>query len=289
MTQSMTGFGAAGGSAEGYVWRWEVRSVNARGLDIRLRTPDWIDGLEIEARKALTSAFSRGSLTAQLKIDGDGDGQGDAQIAAALARVAEVEAQAAALGVSVVPTSAADILAMRPAASDASEHMEPLRSVLIASLEEAIGGVREAREAEGSALDEILHAHIAEIEGLTADAKRAEAAAREARREALRDAMRHVLETVPADEGRLEQELALIAVKSDIAEEIDRLGAHISASRALLASDEPSGRKLDFLTQELNREANTLCSKASSTELTEIGLALKAVIDRVREQVRNVE
>ena len=289
MTQSMTGFGAASGSAEGYVWRWEVRSVNARGLDIRLRLPDWIDGLETEARRVLTGAFGRGSLTAQLRIERDGDGQGDAQIAAALTRVAEVEAQASAAGVSLVPTSAADILAMRPPASDASERMEPLRAALLRSLEDAVAGLRDARVSEGTALAEIVGGHLAEIQDLTASARTAEKAARETRAEALREAMRRVLDTVPADEGRLEQELALVAVKADIAEEIDRLGAHVAAGHALLEAEEPAGRKLDFLTQELNREANTLCSKASSKELTEIGLALKAVIDRVREQVRNVE
>ena len=285
----MTGFANARGEGHGHDWRWELRSVNGRGLDLRLRVPDWIDGLEAQARKSLGAAFSRGSITASLRASQSGADAGGDSLGWALARLAEVEARAAETGISLVPASATDILAMRPEPAEAPQDMELLRAAAIATLDEAIAELRAAREAEGIALRGIVNEQLDEIESLTRAAREAEGRAAEQRRAALRAAMARVLEAATVDEGRLEQELALIAVKADIAEELDRLGAHVEAGRALLAESGPVGRKLDFLTQEFNREANTLCSKSSSRELTDIGLSLKAVVDRMREQVQNVE
>jgi uncharacterized protein (TIGR00255 family) len=167
---------------------------------------------------------------------------------------------------------------------------EPLRSALMTDLLPLLDAFAAARSAEGAALAGILSAQIDLIAALTADAAAEAALRREAMGQSLRDAVTRVLANAAAvDETRLAQELALIAVKADVTEEIDRLTAHVEAARALLADAGPVGRRFDFLTQEFNREANTLCSKAQSIALTRIGLDLKTVIDQMREQVQNVE
>ncbi len=294
---SMTAIASRTGAAEGYGWAWEMRSVNARGLDLRLRVPDWIEGLEAELRKRLSARLSRGNVTLGLRIAPE---QGDSGLALnpdALARVLtslrEVTAQAEAAGLPVAPVSPAEILGLRGVLeSDAApSDTGPLRAALLVDFEGLLDDFVAMRAAEGRALAGVLDAQVSEIAAL-ADAARALV---ESRREATEQAFRAALERVRVqaaegmDEARVAQELALLAVKGDIAEELDRLDAHVGAARALLAEAGPKGRKLDFLTQEFNREANTLCSKAGHAPLTAIGLELKAVIDRLREQVQNVE
>jgi uncharacterized protein (TIGR00255 family) len=290
----MTGFAAREGAAAGWRWSWELRSVNGRGLDIRLRLPDWPADLERPVRALLQSAAGRGNVTLSLKL---GREEGDAALAlnaAALERVldvvAEVEARALDRDLGLAPTRAADILALRGVldASGAAEDPAELRAALLADAEPLIAEFREMRGAEGASLDAVLRGQVDAIEAGIAAARalldtRAEAAA-----QAFRDALGRIA-GADVDEARVAQEIAVLAVKSDISEELDRLDAHVAAARDLLDGAGPKGRKLDFLTQEFNREANTLCSKAGHAELTRVGLDLKHTIDQMREQVQNVE
>jgi uncharacterized protein (TIGR00255 family) len=295
---SMTGFAARRGAGAGYGWAWDVRCVNGKGLDLRLRVPDWIEGLEAALRAELQKAIPRGNVSLTLKVAQD-EVQGDngfrlneATLGAALAAVARVETAAMAAGLTLAQATAADVLTLRGVIEATAQETDtgPLRAALLADLPGLLADFAAMRSAEGKALATVLGGQLDRIAGLTADAQ-AETATRSATQaEGLRETLARVLAASDAvDETRLAQELALLAVKTDITEELDRLTAHVEAARAHLADPAPVGRKLDFLMQEFMREANTLCSKAQSLALTRIGLDLKTVIDQMREQVQNVE
>lgn len=295
---SMTGFAARRGSGAGYGWVWDLRSVNGKGLDLRLRVPDWIDGLEAALRAELQKAVPRGNVSLTLKVTQDevaGDGGfrlNEAALAGALAALGRVEAAAMASGVTLAQATAADVLVLRGVIDAAGQEVDTgaLRATLIADFGGLLADFTAMRAGEGQALAGVIAAQLDRIAGLTADARTEAAARTETQAESLRDNLARVLAVSDAvDPARLAQELALLAVKTDVTEELDRLTAHVDAARAHLADPAPVGRKLDFLMQEFMREANTLCSKAQSLALTRIGLDLKTVIDQMREQVQNVE
>ncbi len=296
MLNSMTAIATAQGARDGHAWSWELRGVNGKGLDLRLRLPDWIEGLEAPLRARLTAALSRGNVTLTLRVRADG-AQGDAALdPAALDRALEmirqVEARALEKGLSLAPARAADILGLRGVldAPGTNEAATTLAATLLEDFEAVLGAFGEMRAAEGRALRDVLDGQVDEIARLTdAAAEAAEARAPEMA-EGFRNALARVLDNANgADEQRVAQELAVMAVKADVTEEIDRLRAHVGAARELLAQGSPVGRKLDFLAQEFNREANTLCSKAQNKRLTAVGLELKSAIEQMREQVQNVE
>jgi uncharacterized protein (TIGR00255 family) len=295
---SMTGFAARRGAAVGYSWAWDLRSVNGKGLDLRLRLPDWIDGLEATVRAELQKAITRGNVSLTLKVTQD-EGRdaaafrlNDDTLNAAPSALARVEAAAMASGMTLRQPTAADVLALRGVIDATSQGADttPLRQALVADLHALINDFSAMRAKEGTALAAVLSLQIDRIATLTGDAQR-EAAIRVATQgDTLRENLARVIAaTDTVDATRLAQELALLAVKTDVTEELDRLAAHVAAAHAHLAEGLAVGRKLDFLMQEFMREANTLCSKAQSLALTRIGLDLKTVIDQMREQVQNVE
>lgn len=296
MVTSMTGFASRRGHAAGAEWQWEMRAVNGKGLDLRLRVPDWIEGLEAAVRGAVTAAVQRGNVSVTLRLTREVGAEGTrvnpAALQAALTNLRQVEGAAAAIGVVLAPARATDLLAQRGVLETAApaEDTAPLLSALQQDLPPLIEAFNDMRDAEGRALRDIIARQLEEIAGLT-DRAQAETLVRGDQMAAnLRDALARVLDAAQGVAGdRVAQELALIAVKADVTEEIDRLRAHVEAARALLHAPGPVGRKLDFLMQEFNREANTLCSKAQSVALTRLGLDLKALIDQMREQVQNVE
>ena len=296
MIRSMTGFASASGAEAPFSWGWEVRSVNGKGLDLRLRVPDWVDGLEVGLRKKLSACAARGNITCNLRLIREDSGNSltvnAAQLETVLTALHQIEQHAMDAGVSLAPSKATDIVTMRGVLEPAALEQDTARlcSALIADFDSVLADFDAMRQNEGTTLASVLDDQLVQVATLTAQA----AALAEVRKDEMAGTLRRnlarVLEnTDGADEARVAQELALIAVKSDITEEIDRLGAHVSAARTLLEQGGPVGRKLDFLMQEFNREANTLCSKAQNAALTNVGLALKAVIDQMREQVQNVE
>lgn len=296
MLQSMTGFAGGKGEADGYTWAWELRSVNAKGLDLRFRVPDWIEGLEPQLRAASTKALSRGSVTLSLRVgrveDAAGLSLNESTLDVVLGALEAVEQRAMDLGQTLSPSKATDILALRGVleASNADGDTAALAKALVQAYPELLNSFLEMRKSEGAALKAVLKEQISEIETLTGQAAEIAEQRKDEAAETLRNNINRVLDNANgADEARLEQELAILAVKSDVTEELDRLKAHVEAARTLVAKGSPIGRKLDFLMQEFNREANTLCSKAQNVELTRVGLDLKAVIDQMREQVQNVE
>ena len=293
---SMTGFAARAGQAEGFTWSWELRSVNGKGFDLRFRMPDWLGALEADLRKQVSAIVSRGSVSLNLRITRDAGDNALEINPEALTRVldaiAQIEDQAGSVGVNLTPASASDVINFRgvmdaPQNRDASERLLEALQADIASLLDSFDAMRAA---EGASLHAVLSRQLDEVETLTKTAQALLAARADDMRSSFEAAIARVMDSrADMDEARIAQEIAVLAVKSDGTEEIDRLHAHVTAARDLLASGIPVGRKLDFLCQEFNREANTLCSKAQNAQLTEIGLALKVLIDQMREQVQNVE
>jgi uncharacterized protein (TIGR00255 family) len=291
----MTGFADARGAHSGLRWRWEAKSVNGRGLDFRFRSPLGYEGLEVGARTLATERFKRGSLQVVLTVAAEDSGRGFRIDAAALAdavRIAKKVAEESGLA----PARVDGILGLKGVvvqeenAALNDEARMARDAALLATLADAFDLLARARGSEGARLGAILLMQVGEIERLTNDA-RALAAQQPL---LLRDRMITQLKDLLAPgsnvpEERIAQEIALLAARADLREELDRLSAHCQEARALIAGKEPAGRKLDFLAQEFNREANTLCSKSSDIQLTHVGLALKAVIDQFREQVQNVE
>ena len=293
---SMTGFAARAGQAEGFTWSWELRSVNGKGFDLRFRMPDWLGALEADLRKQVSAIVSRGSVSLNLRISRDAGDNALEINPEALTRVldaiAQIEDQAGSVGVNLTPASASDVMNFRgvmdaPQNRDASKG---LLAALRADIAPLLDSFDAMRAAEGASLHGVLSRQLDEVETLTKTAQALLAARADDMRSSFEAAIARVMDSrADMDEARIAQEIAVLAVKSDVTEEIVRLHAHVTAARDLLASGIPVGRKLDFLCQEFNREANTLCSKAQNAQLTEIGLALKVLIDQMREQVQNVE
>ncbi len=291
---SMTGFASGAGRDDGAAWTWEVRSVNGRGLDIRCRMPPGMERIEPAVRTAVAAHMERGSVTVGLRIarePGAGAMRVDRAWLDALVALAAEYRDAEGLA----PPTLDGMLALRGVIEPVDEapddaHLARRDAAMLQDLETALAELARVRRSEGEATHRLLAAHIDEVAALAVRAEDAAAArlpplARRIREQAA------VLAGAGTGltEDRLATELALLAVRQDVAEEIDRLKVHCEAAARLLREGGAVGRKLSFLAQELNREANTLCSKSSDTALTEIGLAMKTAIDRFREQVQNVE
>ena len=296
MRQSMTGFASGQGEALGLGWSWDLRSVNARGLDIRVRVPDWIDGLEQALRTRITKTLARGSVTVSLRLASNGadaaQDLNEAQLDRVLRAMLRIESEAMMRGLSLTASSAADLIALRGVMDVPQQQSDPaaVRATLLIDFEPVLASFVASRRSEGAALVDVLTSQLDQITDLVTQSAKVAETRKDEQAERMRAALARVMETQDSvDEQRVAQELALIAVKADVTEEIDRLRAHVEAARALLQTEGAVGRKLDFLMQEFNREANTLCSKAQSAPLTAVGLELKSVIEQMREQVQNVE
>lgn len=291
---SMTGFSRASGRDARCEWVWELKCVNGRGLDVRCRLPAGLDALETAARAAAAARFGRGSLTMTLRttpVEAGASVRIDRRLLERLLDVAREYEDAP----GVLPPRLDGLLAVRgvvePAEEAATAEERSARAeAMIETLETALDELREARLAEGGRLEEVLRGHVAEIEELSGKVAGYVAALPESLSARLGERLSGILDARPGlPEDRLAQELAALLVKSDVREEADRLAAHVEAVGELLAEGGAVGRRLDFLAQELNREANTLCAKAADAPLARAGLGLKAVIDRFREQVQNLE
>jgi uncharacterized protein (TIGR00255 family) len=289
---SMTGFGRASGDFVGQNWVWELRSVNGRALDVRVRLPSGWDGLEVECKAIIGKTLTRGSVNATLTLSSSAS---DALRINqdVLAHYLKLSADLQRDHALSAPTTA-ELLNLRGVveanASFDETETAALRGALLAGLTTALGELQSARAGEGGRLQTILAGVLDRIEAICREAEAQAAGQGEAQRAKLLDRLDELLAGRGGiDPVRLEQEVALLALKSDVREELDRLDGHIAAARGLFAKTEAVGRAFDFLAQEFNREANTLCSKAAVPALTRLGLDLKAAIDQLREQVQNVE
>jgi uncharacterized protein (TIGR00255 family) len=292
--KSMTGFARAEGTHGDTSWSWETRSVNGRNLDIRLRLPSGFEPLEIRARGLCQEKLARGNCTVNLAVKREGKQTEIRLNEAALAQARAVAERAQ--GLTKLKAARLDtLLAMRGVVEavepEESEEMQAaLDHALIAGLSSALDQLVAARASEGERLERVIGRQLVAIESLVERAANASARQPEAIAMRLAEQIARLTEGASMlDPERLHQEALLLAAKADVQEELDRLRAHVAAANELLESDQPVGRKFEFLAQEFNREANTLCSKASDIEISRTGLELKTVIDQLREQVQNIE
>jgi uncharacterized protein (TIGR00255 family) len=291
---SMTGFARAQGALGSWRWTIEIKCVNAKGLDLRLRAPAGFDRIEAEARARLAKALSRGTVFANISATREG-ATVTARIDAALLAEVAAAARQAAERFGLAPPTLDGLLAVRGVvetveAVDDEAALAAAAQAMLETLDEATVAVVAARRSEGEALRKVLAERLDAIAALTQAADDNPARQPEAVRERLAAAVAALTGAARGlDETRLHQEALLLAAKADIREELDRLHAHVAAARALLAQGGPVGRRLDFLAQEFGREANTLCAKANDVSLTAQGLELRAQIEQLREQAQNIE
>lgn len=292
--KSMTGFARESGAAGPTAWAWELKSVNGRALETRMRVPPGFDAVGEDVRRQIAAGFSRGQFQLNLSLARDKVAPrvtvNKAALAALLDALADVK-----LPDGIGPASLDGLLLVRGIVEaddegSAAESEDELRRDLSAAAGRLVGALASARAGEGLALDRVIRAQLEEIGRLVAEAEACPARQPEAIRTRLAGQVAALVGTsATLDPDRLHQEAMLLATRADIREEIDRLRAHVEAARALLEAEAPVGRRLDFLAQEFGREANTLCSKANDVSLSRIGLELKAVVEQFREQVQNVE
>jgi len=291
---SMTAFARSGGDADAWRFGWEIRSVNGKGFDLRLRLPPGFDMLEADVRALTSQRLTRGSLSATLTATREGEAVTVTVNRPALEDLFRaVRESADTLG---VPHPALDgLLAVKGIVevSEVKESDEALNAVaatFLAGFREALDAMCAMRMQEGEALRTVLNARLDAIAALIAAAETLPERSIEAIKARLAEQVRALCEAAaPLDPERLHHEAVMLATKADVREELDRLAAHLAQARELLAKGGPVGRRLDFLAQEFNREANTLCSKSNSVALTQIGLDLKLLVDQFREQIQNLE
>jgi len=295
---SMTGFARTSGAAGDNSWSWELKSVNSRGLDLRCRLHGGLDSLEVAARAAAMKRFHRGNVTMNLTLNRTGATAeiriNEDVLGAILAAAAELAKR-----IDAPPPSVDGLLAMRGVLEtvereESEAERKTLEAGVLATLDEALDGLATERAAEGRRLDGIIAGQIDTVAELTVAAGQLAAVQPAALKARLKRQVAELLDSAAAlsdvlAEDRLLQEAAVLATKADVREELDRLAAHVEAARELLADTGAVGRRLDFLAQEFNREANTLCSKSQDAALTKIGIELKTVIDQFREQAQNIE
>ena len=289
---SMTGFARSEGDVLGISWVWEIKSVNGKSLDLRVRLGPGFDSLEPQLRALLTQRFRRGNFSANLGVT---------RTAPAAVRVnRETLAQLVGLmkelagEIEAAPPRIDGLLALRGVVETVEDEadvvLEERRQAVLASWANALEKLADARAEEGARLATVLRTQLADMTRLVEAAAACAAAQPAAIRERLQTMLVNLADLVPGmPEERVAQEMALLVARSDIREELERLRAHLGQAADLLQQEEAVGRRLDFLCQELNREANTLCSKSADIELTRIGLSLKAAVEQFREQVQNIE
>jgi uncharacterized protein (TIGR00255 family) len=291
---SMTGFARGNGVVGAYAWVWEIKSVNAKGLDLRLRLPPGWDAVEVPARQHAAEALNRGTVYANLTVARKGAAAAvkinEQVLAAVLAMIkgltGKVEAQ---------PATLDGILGLKGVMEvteedESEEARRAAEAAVLAGFDQTLAALLAARREEGAALAHVLAARLAEIAELAARADKAPGRTPEAVKARLAEQVASLLATSQRfDSDRLHQEAVMLAAKADIREELDRLAAHVAQAKKLIAEGGAVGRRLDFLAQELNRESNTLTAKSSDLELTNIGLSLKSAVEQFREQVANLE
>ena len=290
----MTGFARTSGHRPPWGWAWEIKAVNAKGLDVRLRLPPGFDRIEAEARAKLTGGLARGTVYATLSVTREATSPKvriNTEVLGSLMEAIATLPDSANLR----PASMDGLLAIRGVvevtdAADDEDILAEAAAAALKGLEAALKDLVVAREGEGAALQAVLNARVERIASLTQAAEDCPGRKPEAVKARLALSIAQLTGASPAlDPARLHQEALLIAAKADVREELDRLKTHVAAARELLASAAPAGRKLDFLAQEFAREANTLCSKSNDAAMTSIGMELRVEIEQFREQVQNIE
>jgi uncharacterized protein (TIGR00255 family) len=291
---SMTGFARSHGESGGYAWAWEIKSVNAKGLDLRLRLPPGWDAVEAPVRTRAGEGLARGTVYATLNVERHGrspvvrlnEDVLNAVLGTVKALAGRIDAERPRLDGILAIKGVVEVVD----AEDGEDQREVAEAAVISSFAAALASLIDNRRREGDALGRILSARLGEIGVLIGRAEAAAARRPEAVKQRIADQVAALLESSDRfDPDRLHQEAVLIAARADVREELDRLAAHVEQAQTMVQKGGAVGRRLDFLAQEFNRETNTLCAKANDLELTNIGLELKGVVEQFREQVQNLE
>jgi uncharacterized protein (TIGR00255 family) len=291
----MTGFARSDGSVEECTWAWEAKSVNAKGLDVRCRIPSGFDSLEQKIREITQKRFQRGNISLNLQISWVRPSTVYQVNMQALQWVHDIMPELQSRFPDSAPPSIDGLLGIKGVVEAGDSQLndddrQAVEAALLADFDLLIDQLADVRAGEGEHLLAVINDQLQTISDLRQQAKSVASAQPEAIRKRLAEQVRELLDAVPAlPEERLAQEAAVLMLKADVREELDRLNAHCEAARALLSDQGAVGRRLDFLCQEFNREANTVCSKSADIELSRTGLELKAVIEQMREQIQNVE
>jgi uncharacterized protein (TIGR00255 family) len=291
---SMTGFARADGVVGTYAWAWELKTVNAKGIDLRLRLPSGWDAIEQAVRQRAAEVLSRGTAYANLTVERRGVEPivrvNESVLAAVLATLKSLHGR-----IEAEPPRLDGILAIKGVievvdADEKEEDRQTAEAAVAAGFDVALKGLVQMRRHEGEALGRVLLVRLDEIAALAAAADAAPGRQPDAIKRRLAEQVTMLLDNAGRfDSDRLHQEAILLAAKADVREELDRLVAHVAQARKLIGTGGAVGRRLDFLAQELNRESNTICAKSNDVELTNIGLQLKTVVEQFREQVQNLE
>lgn len=291
---SMTGFTRRGGEMGPFRWNWELKSVNNKGLEVRTKIPSFLDGFDIEIKKIISSSLARGSVFMNLQIDRSADSERFVVNEARLKDLVEIAARYSDKP-GVAPARVDGLLAVKGVIELVSDEptddeLTELKTALHNDLKLLIADLVDARRAEGQRMEDFLAKQLVEMRNLLEAAKIAVGDRDVAMRDRFAAQVKKLEQSSkPVSDERLAQEVAILAVKADIQEEFDRLESHFEEAASLIIETKPVGRRLDFLCQEFNREANTLCSKSGDAKLTKIGVDLKVLIDQFREQVQNIE
>jgi uncharacterized protein (TIGR00255 family) len=284
----MTGFSTAEARVGSFRLVWEIRSVNHRFLELGFRLPDDLRAVEPECRELVGATIKRGKVDCTLKISADERATApDTVVAGALERLRKLEEQVRHVFRDAAPLTAHEVLRWSGVLEEPAQNLEELGEAVKACLTAALRALMDARAREGGRIAEMLEKRNAGITALIAGIKPQLDGVQLRYRDRLRERLQRL--DVQAEPERLEQELALIAQRVDVAEEIDRLASHVAEIQAILPRNEPIGRRLDFVIQELNREANTFGSKVQEEALTRVAVELKVLIEQMREQVQNLE
>lgn len=290
---SMTGYGRTEGNYEDTSWVWEVRAVNGKNLDMRLRLPPGFESLDPLIRRKVNAALHRGNLQINLNMNAAGSSENYMINTQWLQRLVDATIYASEANEQLAPPRADGLLHVRGVITETIESaadpkFKPRNDAIMKSLGVLLANLKQARKSEGKAMAKILKSNIKTLETLIAKARLCEGAMAKNIKQKLSEKLTDLLGDSLCQD-KLVQEAALLAVRADVREELDRLDAHVEQAKTLLKAGSPIGRKLDFLSQEFIREINTMCAKSTDITLTQIGLDMKSLIEQFREQAANVE
>ena len=294
----MTGYASGSVQANSVLLDFEIKSVNSKNLDLKIFLPEYLSVFENELRQIVLKKISRGSVFLKIKLNQQTEYQNnyvlnDKVLQNVFEKIENIERICDEKNIPLEPLRALDFLAVKGVWEEnknSSTNVDDIKKIVLDKIEELVVSLLQARKKEGQGLHSILSEKLSSLIKLRKAAEKTLPARSNHLKKNFKSTIDGIIsETSKIDENKVEQEIAIIAIKLDITEELDRLKVHIESMQDLLSSSGVVGKKLDFLSQELNREVNTICSKSQYSDLTKVGIEMKTVVDQFREQIQNVE
>lgn len=294
----MTGYASGSVQANSVLLDFEIKSVNSKNLDLKIFLPEYLSVFENELRQIVLKKISRGSVFLKIKLNQQTEYQNnyvlnDKVLQNVFEKIENIERICDEKNIPLEPLKALDFLAVKGVWEEnknSSTNVDDIKKIVLDKIEELVVSLLQTRKKEGQGLHSILSEKLSSLIELRKAAEKTLPARSNHLKKNFKSTIDGIIsETSKIDENKVEQEIAIIAIKLDITEELDRLKVHIESMQDLLSSSGVVGKKLDFLSQELNREVNTICSKSQYSDLTKVGIEMKTVVDQFREQIQNVE